>query len=194
MSTQRNHPGPADPIASLRGQLLWTAQPNALRSANSSWRCSWFWRWQSSRRCARRSPPRVRSQIHEHAVLEAVQSAQLDEFVLSFPKPASTPIVGENGVCISGGERQRGDRQSALQETKHPDIRRRHLGARHRHRNGSAQSDRKLQGWLHRDLCCSSTEHGHIVPTTTSAQPRLRPRPSRRAGRSSWPRERHPTR
>ena len=44
--------------------------------------------------------------IDEAAVAEAVQSAQLDEFVASLPQGLDT-VVGERGIRLSGGERQR---------------------------------------------------------------------------------------
>ena len=44
--------------------------------------------------------------INEVAILRAIKSAQLEEFVVSLPKGLDT-IVGERGVRLSGGQRQR---------------------------------------------------------------------------------------
>ncbi len=45
-------------------------------------------------------------EIDEHAVTQAILSANLDEFVKSLPEGLDT-IVGERGVRLSGGQRQR---------------------------------------------------------------------------------------
>ena len=46
------------------------------------------------------------SEIDEVAVVEALKSAQLEEFVASLPEGLDT-VVGERGVRLSGGQRQR---------------------------------------------------------------------------------------
>ena len=46
------------------------------------------------------------SEIDEVAIVEALKSAQLEEFVASLPEGLDT-VVGERGVRLSGGQRQR---------------------------------------------------------------------------------------
>ena len=46
------------------------------------------------------------SEIDELAIVEALKSAQLEEFVASLPEGLDT-VVGERGVRLSGGQRQR---------------------------------------------------------------------------------------
>jgi len=45
-------------------------------------------------------------QIDDNAVLAAIKSAQLDNYIKELPNGLDT-IVGERGVCLSGGQRQR---------------------------------------------------------------------------------------
>ena len=46
------------------------------------------------------------AEIDEYAIIEALKSAQLEDFVASLPEGLDT-VVGERGVRLSGGQRQR---------------------------------------------------------------------------------------